>query len=305
MVSTSLIKVLMIAMIRLTTIYRFHLLCASLLFSFLGFPGCTTVISSVTSDFADNLSQAMLNNDDLETVAAGSPAYLLMIDGLLINDPENVKLLIAASKLYSQYAGAFVLDGNRAVKLTDKALAYAHRAMCLRHKELCAIESLSYDDFLRLIGRMKKNDVPALYCLGSAWATSIRARKEDWNAIADIPKVTLIMKQVIALDETYEDGGAHLYLGVFNTLIPPALGGKPEVGRAHFERAMSLSQGHNLMVNVLYAKHYARLVFNRELHDKLLSEVLEKDPNVPGYVLINTAAQKEARSLLSSGDDYF
>ncbi len=295
----------MIAMIQLATTYKFHLLCASLIFSFFLVPGCTTVISSVTSDFADNLSQAMLDNDDLETVAAGSPAYLLMIDGLLINDPENEKLLIAASKLYSQYAGAFVLDGKRAVKLTDKAFAYARRAMCLRHKELCAIESLSYDDFLQIAGRMKKGDVPALYCLGAAWAASIRARRVDWNAIADIPKVTFIMKQVIALDEPYEDGGAHLYLGVFNTLIPPALGGKPEVGRDHFERAMVLSQGHNLMVSVLYAKHYARLIFDRELHDRLLSEVMEKDPDVPGYVLINTAAQKEARALFNSGDDYF
>jgi hypothetical protein len=291
--------------ISFNTTYRHFLKQIFIFLSIFLFSGCSIVINSVTSDFAENLSQAMLDNDDLETVAAGGPAYLLMIDGLLIENPDNEKLLITASKLYSQYAGAFVQENGRAEKLAGKAFGYARRAMCLRHKEACAIESLSYDDFSQMVGRMTKDDVPALYSLGAAWAALIRAKKDDWNAIADIPKVMLTMTQVIALDETYEQGGAHLYLGVFNTLIPPALGGKPEVGRDHFERAMSITQGKNLMAMVLYAKHYARLVFDRDRHDSLLTEVLKKDPKVSGYVLINTVAQKEARALLKSGDDYF
>jgi TRAP transporter T-component len=290
---------------RFATTYRHFLIVIYILLSIFLFSGCSIVIDSFTSDFADNLSRAMLDNDDLETVAAGGPAYLLMIDGLLLDNPDNEKLLITASKLYSQYAGAFVQENERAAKLAGKAFGFARRALCLRHKEACAIEALSYDEFSQVVGRMTKDDVPALYSLGAAWAASIRAKKNDWNAIAEIPKVTLAMEQVIALDETYEDGGAHLYLGVFNTLIPPALGGKPEVGRDHFERAMSITQGKSLMANVLYAKHYARLVFDRELHDSLLTEVLKKDPQVSGYVLINTAAQKEAQALLKSGDDYF
>ena len=274
-------------------------------FSLLLFSGCSLMMASVTTDFAENLSRAMLDNDDLETVAAGGPAYLLMIDGLLIDNPENEKLLVAASNLYAQYASAFVTDEERAGKLADKAFNYARRAMCLRCKEICALNSLSYDEFLKQISQMTKPDVPALYSLGAAWAACIRAKKDDWDAVADIPKVTLIMKQVLALDEAYEQGGAHLYLGVFNTLIPPALGGKPDVARDHFERAGSISQGRNFMVNVLYAKHYARLVFDRTLHDRLLTEVLNGDPKIPGYVLINTAAQREARSLLDTADDYF
>ena len=33
------------------------------------------------------------------------------------------------------------------------------------------------------------------------------------------------------LDPDYDRGGVYLYLGVFETLFPPAKGGKPEVGR--------------------------------------------------------------------------
>ena len=59
------------------------------------------------------------------------------------------------------------------------------------------------------------------------------------------------------------------------------------------------------MAKVMYARHYARLIFDRALHDRLLNEVLEADPDVTGYALANTLAQKQAKELLESADDYF
>ena len=59
------------------------------------------------------------------------------------------------------------------------------------------------------------------------------------------------------------------------------------------------------MVKVTYARQYARMVFDRKLHDRLLEEVLHTDPNVPGYVLVNTYAQQTAKKLLDTADDYF
>jgi hypothetical protein len=103
----------------------------------------------------------------------------------------------------------------------------------------------------------------------------------------------------------YQDGASHLYLGVLATFIPPALGGKPDVGRRHFERALEISKDKNLMVKVLYAQHYARLIFDQKLHDRLLNEVLKAKTDVPGYTLSNTLAQERAKELLKSGEDYF
>ncbi len=113
------------------------------------------------------------------------------------------------------------------------------------------------------------------------------------------------MQRIILLDETYQDGGVHLYLGVLATLFPPALGGKPDVGKKHFERAIELSRGRNLMVKVIYARQYARLLFKRQLHDRLLQEVISAEPGVPGYTLMNTLAQIQAKELLKSADEYF
>ena len=55
----------------------------------------------------------------------------------------------------------------------------------------------------------------------------------------------------------------------------------------------------------MLASRYARLVFDRELHDRLCREVLEADAEEPGLTLTNTLAQEEARRLLDDSEDYF
>ena len=110
---------------------------------------------------------------------------------------------------------------------------------------------------------------------------------------------------MVALEEGFEHGQAHLFLGILHSQLPAALGGQPEIGRAHFERAIALSHGHDLLAKVEYAHTYARLMFDRPLHDRLLEEVMAADPVVPGYTLNNVLAQQQARQLLDSADDYF
>ena len=164
---------------------------------------------------------------------------------------------------------------------------------------------MKFDAFDKNIRAMDVDDVPALYTLGAAWGGWIMTHRDDLNAIAEISRVEAIMERVLVLDESYEEGGAHLYVGVIATLLPPALGGKPDKAREHFERAIEISEGRNLVAKVVYARQYARLMFDRELHDRLLREVVEADPNVEGFVLINHVAQQQARELLDGSDDYF
>jgi hypothetical protein len=162
-----------------------------------------------------------------------------------------------------------------------------------------------YDEFAAAIVSLKAGDVPLLYATGTAWAGWIQANSGDWNAIASLPKVKALMTRVIELDETYSYGEGHLYLGVFATLLPPALGGKPEEGRVHFERAIQLSAGRDLIAKVEYARRYARITYDRPLHDRLLKEVLDADAVAPGLTLSNVLAQRQARELLASADSYF
>ena len=59
------------------------------------------------------------------------------------------------------------------------------------------------------------------------------------------------------------------------------------------------------MDQVQFARYYARLVFDRPLHDRLLNEVLAAETKRPRLTLTNTLAQEQARKLLASADAYF
>jgi len=269
------------------------------------FSGCSSVTTRATGGFSDNLSHAVLQQNDPETVRQGAPAFLLMLDGLISGDPGNQALLLSGSRLYGAYASAFVEDEQRQRRLADKSYNYARRAICLTHEDFCAVIDKPLATFKKQLHGFDADDVPLLFDFASAWATWIQVNSDDWNATIQLPKVAALMNRVIELDEAYNHGNAHVYMGVLSTQLPAEYGGKPEVGRQHFERANKLSAGRNLMVNVLFAKYYARLVFDQELHDSLLNAVLASDTEAQDLTLSNALAQQQAKELLEGSNDYF
>jgi len=267
--------------------------------------GCTVLVSNATSGLADDVSSAIVDQPDPLLVRDGGPAYLILIDGLIAGSPNNEELLLAGARLYSSYASAFIEDPLRSSALNAKARSYGERALCIKDEALCASIVGPFDAFETELQQTGPGDLPALYGFGTAWAGWIQANSSDWNAVADLPKVQALMERIIALDDGYDQGGAHLYLAVLYTLRPAQMGGLPDIGRAHFEKAIELSNGRNLMAKVYFAENYARLVFDRELHDQLLLEVVEAEPAAPGYTLSNTLAQERAQALLADADEYF
>ena len=267
--------------------------------------GCAALIGSVTGSIASDLSDAILESDDPATVRDGAPAYLIMLDALLRRSGENADLLRAGASLNGAYATAFVADETRRRAFATKAFDFALRAACLDVAWTCEARTLGFPDLERHTMALRREDVPAAYALATAWAGWVQAHADDWNAIADLARIKPILLRVAELDEAHDHGGPKLYLGVFETLLPPSSGGRPEVGREHFERVIELTAGRHLMAKVFYAESYARMIFDRELHDRLLTEVLSADPRAPGLTLMNTIAQEEARALMESSDDYF
>ncbi|HZP65923.1 MAG TPA: TRAP transporter TatT component family protein [Rudaea sp.] len=266
---------------------------------------CGSVVRKASHQFSENLTTAILDQDDIGTARDGVPAYLLLIDGMIVGDAENADILLAGAKLYGAYAGGFVEDPERAQRLANRAYDYAKRALCLTDKNLCTALDAPFDRFSEVLATSSPKNVAALYGFASAWAGRIQVNTGDWNAIADLPKLEAMLLRVVTIDPHYDDGGAYLYLGVVNSIRPASLGGKPEQGRAYFDKALELSSGHNQMVRVLYAQFYARLVFDQALHDKLLNDALAADPVAPRLTLINMLAKKKAKALLESGKDYF
>ena len=279
---------------------------AFLLIALLG--GCASLVQKAGDRFADNLGKAVLDSEDPATVRDGLPAYLLLIDSLLAGQVEgetaNAPMLLAAAKLNGAYAGSFTGDDKpRAQRMSRKALDYARRATCLQDAALCAALDAGPDEFAAVVNR--NDNVDLMYALSASWAGYLQANSEDWQAIADLPRIEALLLRTVALAPGLDGGQPYVYLGVLNSLRPEAVGGKPEQGRAFFEKAIALSGGKNLYAKTLMAEYYARLVFDQELHDRLLAEVLAADPKAPGLTLGNTLAQERARKLLESGKEYF
>lgn len=266
--------------------------------------GCATVVRNASDRFADNLGKAVLDNEDPATVRDGLPSYLLLLDSLAMPAEADASTLLAAAKLNSAYAGNFTGDDKlRARRLSKKAFDYARRAACLQDAPLCAAIEADPDKFAQVVANDGNTEL--MYVLAGSWAGYLQANSEDWGAIADLPKIQSLLDRVVALEPAHDQGQAWTYLGVFNSLRPEAIGGRPAEGKRSFERAIELSGGRNLYAKTLYAEFYARLVFEQELHDRLLREVLAADPVAPGFTLMNVLAQERARKLLESGKDYF
>ena len=267
--------------------------------------GCASVVATAGGGMAGNLNTAILNQDDPVLVRDGAPAYLLMLDSFVQGAPENVTVLSAAAELYSAYGVVFVDDPIRSRKLTTRGKAYGQRALCAAEKNACDIWELNYDDFIAALQDLDEKDAEALYTFGLSWIAYIQAHSDDWSALAKLPLAQATLKRVQVIDPSLEQANIEHFLAVLDTIRPPALGGDFEAGLAHYERAMSLSGGYDLSILVDFAKYYARTLYDRELHDQLLNEVLEAEPVQPGYTLFNTLAQSEAKDLLESADDYF
>ena len=267
--------------------------------------GCASLISNATSGLADDLSSAILNQDDPETVRAGMPSYMLLLDSFVAGNPDDPKILSAASNLYASYGAVFAEDEARAMRLTRRAREYALQGICSTYSDACDWRSLGYDDFVATLDGLGAQHADAVYAYGFATLAYLRAHASDWNSLAELPQAEALVKRYLEISGASARSAAHMYLGIILTLRPPSLGGKPEEAKIHFEKAIALSDGRDLSAKVEFAKGYAKLLYERELHDRLVTEVLDASPYADGLTLTNVLAQEEALRLRAAADDYF
>lgn len=255
--------------------------------------------------FSRALTGAVLNQTDVETARRALPGYLVMNDALIERSPEDGDLLQSGAILYGFYASALVEEPQRVPVLAARARDYGERALCAEDRRFCGLSGQAFAQCEAALDDLDEDALPALYAGALSWLVSIKASSGDWAALADLPKAELLLQRMLAVDEGYEHGSLHCYLGILKTLRPAAMGGDPEAGRRHFERAIELSGGRDLSFKVEYAASYARAVYDRDLHDRLLQEVLQADARVQGLTLINLLAQERAKVLLDGASDYF
>ena len=267
--------------------------------------GCGAVVANVSANMAGNLSAAILNQGDPELVREALPSYLLLLDSLIESDPDSVATLAAAAQLYALYGGALVADQSRVAALTHQARNYGQRALCAADEGACELDGLGFDHYVAIIEGLDSGTIDALYSYSLSTLAWIRSNSGSYGALAELPKVQVALEHIMTLGPGDLAASTCMYLGILNTLRPAMLGGHPEVGREWFERGIDLSAGLDLGIKVEFARSYARLVYDRELHDRLLNEVMAATVEQPELTLFNRLAQAQAAELLASSENYF
>ena len=222
-----------------------------------------TSCSSIMTGMMAPTVDNLQKQTDVDLVCQGAPSYLLMIDSMIAADQDNSALLAMGAKSYSAYVAAMTECGageERIQALADKARLYGTALLTAR----------------------------------------IRTQHGSPASIADSVKVERIMLRLEELDDTYQQGGVHLFLGAYYAAKPQMFGGRPDLSRIEFEKALAISQRSFLLVQTTYADTYARQVRDKALFDGLLKEVVDFPlNNSKDNALSNQIAKRKAKRLLA------
>lgn len=258
---------------------------------------------------------------DYEFAREGIPANLVQVDGLIKVQPDNERLLFLATQGFASYAYGFIEDDMQRAELAgdlEAADRYRARAreMYLKARDYgLALLSLIESDFPEELPRdpdqLKKvlnelftdaEDAKALFWTGNAWGSAINISRDDPLLVADLPFTTVFVERSVELDEKYYHAAGHTFLGVANSALGESMGGDPEKGRQHLEKALELTGRKATLVQVNYAQGYAVQKNDKALFTKLLNEAIETPIPKGDLALPNTIAKRRAERLLAQVD---
>ena len=249
------------------------------------------------------------SDDDPDLVGDALPFSLKFIESLLAERPQHRPLLLAAASGFTQYsygwvdgkadelaltdvAGAEVLQ-RRARRLYLRARNYGLRGLGTTPGELRADPEM--------LRGVKREEVPFLYWTASSWALAIARSKDEPETVADLPIVEALIARAEELDPDWDHGAIDGFLITWEASRDHAT-----AARAHFERAVRLSNGQLASPYVALAEGVCVPAQNREEFRQLLGRALTIDVDArPEWRLQNIIARRRAEWLLARTGDYF
>lgn len=271
------------------------------LFLSLVFCSCSinALVVSQMAPVLENSVAALYEETDLHVAEQALASNLKLIEGMLKSEPDNESLLLLAAQGWAGYALGFAEDDepDRAKVFYLRARDYGLRIL-RRQKEFGRAENQDTEALINALRRFNKNDTPALFWSGFAWAGFINLSLDNPTALSDLPKVQLIMQRVEELDPAYFYGAVYLFLGSVYGMKPKIMGGDPEKAKVYFQKNFDLNQGRFLLANIYAAKYYAAKILDEPLFDQYLEQI-ETAPSdiLPGGELLTQIAKQKARKL--------
>ena len=265
-----------------------------------------TMTVAATASLLEDIAKSAYRQSDLRLIREGMPAYLMLIDGMVEAVPDNERLLISAAQSYASFASAFIQDEDKAYAAVLYARAKAYALRALNRIGVDDPVSMPLEAFEADLAKLSIKDAPYVFWAASCWGNWISLSQGSIEALAELPRVELLMKKVLELDEKFYYGGAHIFMGILNGSKPKMAGGNLDLARKHFLRAIELGRGEFLMTYIYYAEYFAKKAFDKDLYVSTLESVLKTPADtVPDLTLLNTVAHTQAKAMLDEADEYF
>ncbi len=269
---------------------------------------------------------AVEQEQDLQLLAHSLPAHIKLLETVLASDPHNADLLVLLARLYGGYAFAVLetefearhLDqpsvlslalGNDALedamaRYFERGANYALRALEARHTQArLELERPQSADLL--LKSLSIEDVPALFWYGFNLGGYVQHRLDAVTALAKAHLVEQTMHRVVALDEAYYQGSAHLVLLAYYAARSPMTGGNPNQAAYHYQRHQNIVPRPMGLRRLFWARYVLVLRQERQLFVRQLTEVGKSVPSGKVGGLLASVAATRARIYLGAVDQFF
>ena len=251
--------------------------------------------------------QALNMETDLILAEAAFPPNIELLEGMLINDPDNQKLREYAAQAYYGYAYGFLEteQPTRASAMYLRGLRHGRKALHLAGLDEQLLDG-KLQQLQEALGQLDQDALGALFWSASNWAKWIDMNRDQPGSIAQLSHAVALMQRTLELDAHYFMSGPHIFFGVYYGSRSPMLGGDFEKSSRHFEIARRANHDRLLIVDLLQAQYLERQRFDRDAFHQYLKRVVEAPEGLyPEQGLINSIARRKARQLLKKENQWF
>lgn len=289
--------------------------------------GCdltTRIAANETSAVLQRASRGLEQHWDVDLVGDGLPASILQLEGIYAVIPEDEGLGLEVLRAYGSYAWGWLeddaeaalargdLDAQEAISTRARLLYLRGRNIGIHHlrRRDAGIDAAiaGGPDTLRsyLAARYgERTHAGILFWTAYAWGGAIQTSNSDPDLVADVPLVRVLLERSAELDPYFFHSSSVMALGAMSCAVPAEMGGDPERGRAHFERALAQTDRHFFAVQLQYASTCAVTTGDRALFIRLLREIVDGGDPDPDVRLANRLARRKAIRLLRRVDELF
>ena len=255
----------------------------------------------------DSGIESMNRETDLQLARDAMPANLKLLEGMLLEDPNNTELLIYAAEGFHGYSFGFVEreDPARAKQLYRRCYAHAKQALHVAGIDIDP-ETAAPDAVETAVSKAGNKAVPALFWTASCLAKCINLSRDDMSLVASLANTAIMMQRVMDLDNEFYYGGPHNFFGVYYGGRAPMLGGDFSRAEAEFRRAAEINDNKLLIVDLLQAEFLDRQRLDQQaFHNRLTAILAAPDDLYPEMALVNGIAKQQAAILLGYEGEWF